>query len=707
MNGHNPGRVFSSLLLGVGLAVGCNGAGFPWPLEDPGKVGSAGLGHAEVEQLGAGYDRRLARAMVRRVARPTRANLDYAAYAANVMLHQPDAEVVQPEGQVRVDQAQLFDGFVVADSIVAAIARTPLTEAERRAPLAFTPLVDYLSQWDPAQGGPLEDARAAVRGETWGATKRPGTTFQQIVALYVHRPAGGAVQLWARIEFQPWAKLFAGMPDEDGDGYPQVYGRLKGGLASSAVIARIEEDYIGRVLSAAEVLTWANELASYWYPSHNTDIADLGGAQVWPAPATERAVTASLGGLSIREPTLVIRGKPHGQPIYNVIVVPGMPSLSAKKKASGGAAGATALVAALKQAKVSADPGPLVEALEAERDRQAGKGGAAGQGGYQGWARRLAPLHRAIRRQLKRRPKKLQTLIGRQGFLFYRRSLDSVVGGDVQQQPKGKNPMPAILAFQQHLARHGVDFLLVPVPTKAEVFPDKLRHSRVRADQLEPINPYGRKFLLELARGGVEAVDLLPTYLAARAKRGPEDELLYQPQDTHWTDRGLRIAARTIAERIKRYPWYPALARRAVKYGTRAVSFQRLGDLHSRLAPPEQPRFKPAQLVGHQVLSPDGKPYEDQLGSPIVIIGDSFTGVFQRTYCKHAGVSAHVAREIGYPVDLEMSWGGGPSVRQRLLERGVDALKKVRLVIWLFASRDFHNYWEDWEVLEAAKSPGK
>ncbi len=63
--------------------------------------------------------------------------------------------------------------------------------------------------------------------------------------------------------------------------------------------------------------------------------------------------------------------------------------------------------------------------------------------------------------------------------------------------------------------------------------------------------------------------------------------------------------------------------------------------------------------------------------------------------CRGAGVSAHLARELGAPVDLVMSYGGGPNVRTKLLRRGEGSLRSKRLVIWMFAARDLFNYWED------------
>jgi alginate O-acetyltransferase complex protein AlgJ len=89
--------------------------------------------------------------------------------------------------------------------------------------------------------------------------------------------------------------------------------------------------------------------------------------------------------------------------------------------------------------------------------------------------------------------------------------------------------------------------------------------------------------------------------------------------------------------------------------------------------------------------------YDDDPDSPIVLLGDSFTGVYQLMDCEHAGVSAHLAKAIGTPVDLVMSYGGGPNVREKLLKRGVDKLKGKKLVIWMMTARDLYDHAEGWQ----------
>jgi alginate O-acetyltransferase complex protein AlgJ len=324
---------------------------------------------------------------------------------------------------------------------------------------------------------------------------------------------------------------------------------------------------------------------------------------------------------------------------------------------------------------------------------------AAHGGKWEAWQAEVAPLHEALRKRLGSLPAGSKALAGSDGFLFFKNGLEYVVGGDLAKQPAGKNPLPIIVEFQKMLAAHGVDFLFVPVPTKEEIFPDKLDPAgKTRVGQV--VNPFSRKLLADLASQGVEAVDLLPELLAARARDKKGEEPLYQRQDTHWTDRGLRLAAELVAKRIKTYPWYAELAAHGRKFRTRPAAFTRFGDLHSRLPEAEKARYKPESLHAQQVLADGGQPYEDDADSPIVVLGDSFTGVYELTEAEHAGVSAHVARAVAFPVDLVMSYGGGPNVRQKLMRRGLEGLQGKKLVVWMMTARDLYNYWEDWTPLK-------
>jgi hypothetical protein len=665
------GRVSLALL----LLVGCHGGSVAWPRPS----GTVPAVNADVATVSPGYRRTSSSVLVRKVDRPTRAALDWAAYHANFMNAEP-----APEGEVsgKVDASHAFGGML--ENLTATVRGTALSEDEREHPLAFAPMLEWLSSKKSGVASGLEEVASAVRSESWGQEGAAGGVARQSAAEAFLHDAGGKAEVWVKVEVAPWFKSLGELPDEDGDGVPEVYGKVRADLVNPEAIALLRKDYAGTVLSPAQVKAWAHQLASYWYPSYNTDL--VAPPATWPDGDTEAPIKKELGGASYQSPAVVMRGKPQGTATYNVFLVGGaaaevVAAPSAKKKL------------ALARTRPSPEVATVVDAVNAEV--------AAHGGSFTGWTNRLLPFHEAVRARLRSTPAKIKGLAGGGGknFLFYRNELDFVVGGDLTKQAPGKNPLPVITEFKDTLAEHGVDFLFVPVPNKVEVYPDRFEPKYADlAGQV--VAPFGRKMLVDLGAAKVETIDLLPPFLVARAADAKAPELLFQAQDTHWGYRGLELAARLVAERIKKYPWYAELARHPQRFTTRDAPFSRHGDLVSRLPPGQRKRIQPEKLLGHQVVGPGGELYSDDADSPIVVLGDSFTGVYELTECEHGGVSAHIAEQIGYPVDLVMSYGGGPNVRKTLLRRGVDDLDHRKLVVWMMTARDLYHYWEDWEPLQ-------
>ena len=635
--------------------------------------------------------------LIQRVARASRANLDCAAYLNNPLRRPPELDA---QGAARVAPGyRPFGEALVQQSLTSAIEGTPLSKAESERPLALAPLVDYLARWRPAEAEALTAVQSAVRAESWGHRLRPGTFYQEITALYLHRGKAG-IELWAEVAFHPSAGLFTTMRGSEYDGRTKVFGRLRRNALSKTALDEIERDYIARTLSPREVQAWGHELASYWYPTYNTDLRQL---RVFPDASTEAGPRQAAGSLRIEQPTLVLRGKPDGRAVYNVFVVagaqpPGVPTGAAPHRAAPHSAAPHSAARGSRRPPVQPAPEPVRQTLEAEAQRH---------GGYSKWIAANAPFRRALQRWLSARAKSIHALIGREGFLFYRRSLSYLLGGEPTAQAPGKNPLPVFVEFARYLAREGVDLLVVLVPPKAEVYPDKLPLSRALRASLKPqslplVHPEGRKFLRDLSAAGVEVLDLLPSLLSRRLQKGAP--LLYQPQDTHWTSAGLQLAADQLAARVRRYRWFGALGSQRQRFTTRSVALRRYGDLHSRLLDGEQRRYRPQALRANQVLF-DGKPCDDDQQSPIVVLGDSFTGVFQRTEPQSAGLSAHLARALGHRVDLVMSYGSGPNVRQKLLRRGPVDLRRRKLVIWVQAARELYHHWEPWQPLDQLSPP--
>ncbi|HVY37845.1 MAG TPA: hypothetical protein VHM31_07910 [Polyangia bacterium] len=690
-DGRRRPRAWIPSLACAALAAACatGGPAFPWRAHQSGERAT----RADVETVNPHYDRLRSQLLVRRVTRPTRASLDYAAYHANFMNADPPPEGNADAGK-RPDASHAFDGAVVRASLTPSVAATPLTADERAHAFALPPLVELLSAKHVAGADRLEDVVGRVRAESWGLAGGPQIVRQTAAEGYLHDPGSGRpVELWIKIELAPWFRAFSDLPDEDGDGFPELYGQADpAALGDATAVARfVREDYDGRLLSPAEVTGWAHQLASYWYPSYNTDLVDARAG--WPADDTEPDIRKEAGALHFDHPTVVMRGKPSGKAVYNVFLV----GQGEGGPAANGPATPSAAWPRLPASKPTPDTAATTRAVHAEL--------AAHGGSWPAWQKEVAPFQAALERRLGTLPAGAKALAGADGFLFYARSMSYALGGDLGKQHGDKNPIPAIVRFRDLLAKHGVDLLFVPVPTKVEVYPERAAtapggdQAPLRRFAGQIVNPFERKFLLELAEKGVETVDLLPAFLNERAKDPPpgKGEPLYQAEDTHWAARGIALAAQLVAERVRRYPWYRPLAAHPRAYRTKDASFTRHGDLVSRLPEAEQARYAPATLVGQQVVTADGALYEDDPDSPIVLLGDSFTGVYELMDCEHAGVSAHIARAVGAPVDLVMSYGGGPNVRSKLLRRGEGALSSKKLVIWMMTARDLYDFGEGWE----------
>lgn len=633
------------------------------------------------------FDRVESRAMVRRIAVPTLANLDYAAYNANPVRHDPKKFKPKPENDVTVKGMQ-FGGALV--SIVNTIGETPLTDDEKAQPMAWKPLENRL--WELTKDPGWQAVAGKIAAEKFGDRKvfKP---FQEVSAVYLHEGSDGP-ELWARVEFMPWVKFLEGVTDENEDGFQEVYGRLV--LEKVApenvekAVAWIKDDYASKKLDYQQVRDWINMLASYWYPTLNTDVLEMGEDTTWPTEQTERKVLKELDDVTVDHPVAVVRGNPFGEPIYNVYVVEGMRGEETETAAGGE-----------KSAPKEMDT--RVSENFKQNDARFEKELKQHGGSYEKWAEKNAEPLGNLQKILEGLPEDQMGFKGKGDWVFFRKSLEYMTAGDLSDQSKEKNPLPHLVEFQKYLAEHDINMLFVVIPTKADIYYEQLP-TEMPSEPAVIVNPYGRKFLKDAQEAGVEVIDVLPRLLEAKAGDAKADEDLYQHQDTHWTNRGLQIAAGLIAERVKQYAWYDELSGQKVDFTVEATTFSRQGDIVDKLPEADQGAYPPVTLQAEQVKTPDGNLYKpNHRTAPLMLIGDSFTGVFELVDCKGAGVGAHVAAKTGLPVDIVTSWGGGPLVRQKMLRGRQKDLGHKRLVVYLMVARDLFNYAQSWTPLKTGK----
>lgn len=645
------------------------------------QVQEKGSAEPQVITANPGYNRIRSHALVRRVRVPTEANLDFAAYSKNVMLADPEWKAIHPPKKIGIADVS-FNGLL--KDVKPILDFTPLTDAEKARPMAWTPVLERLLKWDFEKASGLANAYAAVTGEKWGDSTDLSQPYQEFASLYIHSK-GNVKEAWVELEFKPWANSFLeGIQDEDHDGYPSVVGRLDPAVFTDAMIAEIGGDYLNKAFDEPQVIDWARNLASRWYPSYNTDLLPLKPGSAWPYEDSPEAAKKELAGNWVSNPLFILQGHPFADTLFDVFTVDGMGAAKsvAEKRKEG------------KPVARGLDKG-LSARLDAIAAKLDGEKKAYGKGDWGKWNARLGLFRGDLEKFAAREPAEVLGLMAADHFLVFRREIEYLLAPDFSAPGAPASPLPAITAFKDELAAKGIDFLFVPIPTKLDLYPEYLAP---RTDTLPGhiAQPLGRRLMRDLAEARVETLDLLEPFLQIKAASEDGKRTLYQRQDTHWTTVGLEAAAQLIAERVKHYTWYDSVFADKKSYQTKDTTFENLGDIQARLPDAKKGQVAPESLLGRQVLDPAGNLYEDSDSSAVLVLGDSYTGVYQSVGCRHAGVTAHLAKELGGPVDLIMGWGGGPEAPNKLKKRGDGYLDRKRLVVWMMSSRDLFVYPGGW-----------
>jgi stage V sporulation protein SpoVS len=351
-------------------------------------------------------------------------------------------------------------------------------------------------------------------------------------------------------------------------------------------------------------------------------------------------------------------------------------------------------------------------------------------------------------------------LLGRDGWAFYKPDVRYLVEPDAPRaaagaagaagaaegsawvQPgeaavtHGQAVAAAIAHFRDQLAERGIRLLVVPVPGKPSIYPDRLTRRTPAAGTQQPaeFRTPTADLLEALARRDVATVDLLTVFRQARRGELPDGEL-YLARDTHWTPAGMRLAAEAVAGKLRELGWAPTLPR---QYATRRVRVARHGDVLQMIRVGGLHDRFPAELVEcFQVLDPSAGPLVPHAGSrdgtftnphlkdrpgesSVLLLGDSFSRIYQlrepmslgevldasaasqpqrrpreggppptkRLLPGSAGLPATLAWALHAPVDYIVSDGGAATDVRQMLSTNPDALENKRVVVWQFVERD-------------------
>ncbi len=251
----------------------------------------------------------------------------------------------------------------------------------------------------------------------------------------------------------------------------------------------------------------------------------------------------------------------------------------------------------------------------------------------------------------------------------------------------------AILDFQAQLKQVGVELLLLPVPAKAAIYPDKLLDAPAPKPGDPGVAGADEDFLRLCIRQGMNVLDLAPAFQAARAD---ETVPLYCRTDSHWSGRGCEVAAALLAKDIRARPWSAGVAAR--KFQSEQREQKITGDLAALVG-----GNVPAETLRQRFVAEEsGAPPADWRESPILLLGDSHTLVFHAGEDMHgagAGLADQLALELGFPIDVIGVRGSGATPARVNLMRRQDNLAGKKLVIWCFSAREFTEAPGGWRLV--------
>ncbi len=310
-----------------------------------------------------------------------------------------------------------------------------------------------------------------------------------------------------------------------------------------------------------------------------------------------------------------------------------------------------------------------------------------------------APAQRLLVRSLDQGNER--ALVGRDGWLFFADDVAHLVERAPGDDFFG-DPERAIVAFREALAARGIALLVVPVPVKPAIHPERIGSLRT-PEIAAPVRRAGEAELLaRLAARGVALLDLAPRF-ARDAALAP----LYLARDTHWRPEAVEIAATEIAIRLRELveltpgtPFPDSEPGRAIEGS---------GDLVALLG------LEPEAFARETVeLEPAAPPATSPgTNAPVLLLGDSFAAIYSANelgWGAGAGLSERLAARLGLPVDALVQNAGGASATRERLARELAAdparLDGVRAVVWIFAARELsRGEWHEVALPAPAAAP--
>jgi alginate O-acetyltransferase complex protein AlgJ len=309
-----------------------------------------------------------------------------------------------------------------------------------------------------------------------------------------------------------------------------------------------------------------------------------------------------------------------------------------------------------------------------------------------------------------------QGYVGRRGWLFYRPGIDACTGpgflrprqlarraedGTAWRLAPQPDPRVAIVQFHRQLAARDIRLVVMPIPDKATIHPDRFS-ARYEGQRGTIHNPSYRQFLADLEAEGVLVCEVSGA-LARHRNRSATPA--YLATDTHWRPEAMEVAVRELArciEALDVLPKPPA----DPQWRQSVTEVSSLGDLATMLQLREgQKVFGKETVTIRPVADTVGQPWRPDPAAEILVLGDSFANIYSLELLNWGGAAGFVERlglAMNRPLDAILRNDDGAYATRELLSRelarGKDRLAGKKVVVWQFAARELSA--GDWRLLD-------
>ena len=301
-----------------------------------------------------------------------------------------------------------------------------------------------------------------------------------------------------------------------------------------------------------------------------------------------------------------------------------------------------------------------------------------------------------------------EAYMGRDEWVFYRPDVDSLV----MRQEKSNAAAQGIVDFAAQLAARGVRLVVVPIPGKATIHPEKLSAGKTVFE-----NPVASPIVADLADKVAEAwkqrkakdgtlapiaIDATSRIWERKLETG-EDQFL--KTDSHWTPGAMTAIAKSVAEEVLA-TGIPVAPEELVAEGKEISS---VGDTALMLElPASSPLRKAQSMTIEQIKTRDGNPWRANRVSPVLVLGDSYSNIYSADglgWGGGAGFAEQLSLQLNHRVDkLARNDAGAKSAREMLAAEALQNpgwLEGKKVVVWLMAAREFAR--GDWSSVELPK----